>query len=318
VREILDVIALQTILSARGDRDGQPLRWQKVIFSPSGDIVYGLGSDHRVHVWDVISAKKIRTMGQTSDWTDAMALSLDGKRLAVGSTDYWVAVWDLTVDHQLYLLEEDFEDSIMSLAFSHDGRVLASGDGSGSIMLWDISNGRKIAICSDNYGWIRDLAFLPGRKMLVSGSVEHYAHNKSDGVLKVWNVENNQILQTSTVIQVGFPVEAVAVDASGETIASGSWDVAVALWDVTTGRRKATLVGHEGKVYTVAYSPNSKILASGSQDATVRLWDTTTNQELSTINHHSDAVLSVAFSPDGKRLASASFDHTISIWKLDY
>ena len=42
----------------------------------------------------------------------------------------------------------------------------------------------------------------------------------------------------------------------------------------------ATLKGHTGIVYSVAYSPDGKTLASGNQDKTIKLWDVPAAKEL--------------------------------------
>ncbi|MGH3709126.1 MAG: WD40 repeat domain-containing protein, partial [Pseudonocardiaceae bacterium] len=65
------------------------------------------------------------------------------------------------------------------------------------------------------------------------------------------------------------------------TLASGSSDNTVRLWDVTDSRHPvalATLTGHDNTVWAVRFSPYGHALASGSQDRTVRLWDTDPNE----------------------------------------
>jgi WD40 repeat protein len=60
------------------------------------------------------------------------------------------------------------------------------------------------------------------------------------------------------------------------TLASGSWDYTVQIWDVETGARLRTLRGHAHSVTSVAWhrGGDGTQLASGSWDHTVRIWGT--------------------------------------------
>ena len=110
--------------------------------------------------------------------------------------------------------------------------------------------------------------------------------------------------------------ESVAWSPDGTTLATGMWDNTVKLWDATGGQVLATLPGHSDHVSSVAFSPDGKTLASGSWDKTIRLWDVASSQVLYTLNGHTDRVLSVSFSPDGRTLASGSADQTVKLWEV--
>ncbi len=109
-------------------------------------------------------------------------------------------------------------------------------------------------------------------------------------------------------------VESVAFSPNGITIASGSGDNTIKLWDVASGTELMTLKGHSEEIQSVAFSPEGKTIASGGLDKTIKLWDAVSGKELKSLTGHSDMVYSVAFSPDGKTIASGSLDHTIKIW----
>jgi WD40 repeat protein len=112
-------------------------------------------------------------------------------------------------------------------------------------------------------------------------------------------------------------VDSVSFSPNGKTLASGSYDKTIKLWNLETGQAIRTLYGHSDYVISVSFSPDGKTLASGSYDKTIKLWNLETGQAIRTLNGHIDSVSSVSFSPDGKTLASGSGDKTIKLWNLE-
>src|SRR6266478_2779264 len=112
------------------------------------------------------------------------------------------------------------------------------------------------------------------------------------------------------------PVNSVAFSPDGQTLASGSADKTIKLWNVTSGKEVLTLKGHTNTVFSVAFSPDGQTLASGSNDDTIKLWNVATGKEVRTLTGHKTSVYSVAFSPDGQTLASGSGDQTIKLWNV--
>src|SRR5260370_12962 len=74
----------------------------------------------------------------------------------------------------------------------------------------------------------------------------------------------------------------VAFDPQGETLASGSGDNTVKLWEARSGKLLRTLEGHQYAVFSVAFDPQGETLASGSADNTVKLWEARSGKLLRT------------------------------------
>jgi WD40 repeat protein len=89
----------------------------------------------------------------------------------------------------------------------------------------------------------------------------------------------------------------------------------MSLWDVEEGRPRATLPGHVGAVYGLAFRPDGLTLALVGRDRTVRIWDPLPAQEILTLKGHVSAVRTAAFSSDGRLLVTGSDDGAIKLWR---
>jgi WD40 repeat protein len=69
-------------------------------------------------------------------------------------------------------------------------------------------------------------------------------------------------------------VRGVGFSRDGRSLASGSADQQVRVWDVESRQlRTVPLSGHDAPVTAVAFTPDGGYVASSSGDATARLWD---------------------------------------------
>src|SRR6266481_1666328 len=79
-------------------------------------------------------------------------------------------------------------------------------------------------------------------------------------------------------------VQALAFSPDGRTLATGSWDGALKLWDVES--RALLWSGWQTKAtICLAFAPDGGLLASGGHDATVRLWDAKLGTPLQDVPH---------------------------------
>ncbi len=149
------------------------------------------------------------------------------------------------------------------------------------------------------------------------------------------------------------PVYSLAVHPDGSTIATGSEDMMIHLWDPFTGEIRQTLEGHSKPVKYLCFSNDGRYLASAAsteirvwdlengsstkyskhvthvynldfnKDAsrflstslkpTFNEWDRLEAEVIRTFDHHSRSCLVAAYSPDNTKIASGSLDLTIKI-----
>lgn len=114
-------------------------------------------------------------------------------------------------------------------------------------------------------------------------------------------------------------VTSVAFSPDNKTLASGSLDTNIKLWDVSSGKELKTLPSNNsfGEVNSVMFSPDGKTLAAGYRDVPFNLWDVASGKDPKTFSANSDGatILSVAFSPNGKTIAGA-FAGKIIVWDV--
>ncbi|NJR74165.1 MAG: protein kinase, partial [Scytonema sp. CRU_2_7] len=122
---------------------------------------------------------------------------------------------------------------------------------------------------------------------------------------------------TSILIGHSGDVNSLAFNSLGTTLASGSDDKTIKLWNLKSRKEIRTLKGHKGIIYSVAISPDGQTLVSGSDDNAAKVWNLKTGQEIRTIEAHSSLINSVTITPDGQKVASGSYDKTIKIWDLN-
>jgi WD40 repeat protein len=145
----------------------------------------------------------------------------------------------------------------------------------------------------------------------------------SDGTAWLWDPATGE--NRATIKGHVGQLVAVALSADGTMLARAGREPSkrdtsgvsgeLRLFDVMTGVTRATLRGHEGPVYAVAFSHDGTTLASAGEDVTVRRWDATPGAARAPLIAHDLIVYTVAFSRDGTTLASAGRDGTVRLWE---
>jgi WD40 repeat protein len=278
-----------------------PLAW-----SVDGSRLYTGSWDHHVIAWDPATGQPTGPRFDHGESVVALAISPDGRTLAVAGTNSGAVLVDAGSMQVLRRLGP-IPQRAPNLAFSPDGRLVAVVSWDDRVRLFDVATGAvtaELAVDEVIYRQAAPIAFSPdGRLLLVPWT---------KSVVGVVEVPSLRLHATLVGHQDG--VNAGCFSSDGSMIATAADDRTARTWDARTGGPVAVMKGHLGFVYGVAFSPDGSRLASGSKDGTVRLWDPRRGDDLLLLEGHRDYVYSVAFSPDGTRLASGSGDTTVRLW----
>jgi RNA polymerase sigma factor (sigma-70 family) len=279
----------------------------RLAFSPDGKVIASGSKDGTVRLWDPATGAALSTITAHAGEVRGLAYSPDGKRIATSGADKLVYVWDAESGKRLVTCE-GHTDEALSVAWSPDGKLLASSSKDGTSRLWDSATGKGKRTMK-NTGWQERVAFSPDGKWLAVAS-------GWGGLVNLWDLttEGDKTRWSARMMNsIG-----VAFSPDGKKLVGCSWEAAVRVWDVATGKEEgaAAAGGHTSWVTALAVAPDGNTLVSASTDSSVIVWDMVRRRQVRRLTGHTDRVASVAVSPDGRVVATGARDKTARLWDV--
>lgn len=205
-----------------------------VAFSPDGSKLAAAGADRAVRIWEVTTGKNLAAIEDHADWIFDVAFSPDGKRLATASRDKTSKVFDVEKKEALVTFP-GHNETVYCVSFAPDGKAVVTGGGEGQVRVWDPDADAKQSKTIGGFnGPVFRLQFHPdGKRLFTCGA------DKSVRIYEAYSLK-------TTFSDHADWVYGLAVSPDGKTLASGSWDGEIRLWDLEAKKSLRAILAAPG------------------------------------------------------------------------
>jgi serine/threonine protein kinase len=306
------------VVIARPVESDRRLLWESRAPGPLSDGVFdlngallravgpGLGS------WEATSGKRIDWQVEVRSPIRSIAMSTDGRWLALGDDDGTLVIRDLETGQDVHRISAH-ASTIARVAFSPDGSRVCSASWDHTASVWDVATGREEGTLRGHADAVLSACYRPDGAMIATCGPDRAI---------LWDAETFEPLHSLEGHR--GTVAAVAFSPDGKVLASSSVDRTVRLWDSTTGLAMFELRGPARALLDVAWFPDGRSIAASEGDdpdaplsstpATVWIWDAEDRSSAEVIPTTQGSIGRLAFRPDGSTLVGIGQDGSIGCW----
>ncbi len=150
----------------------------RFLFFSSNSAILATIEPNAVQLWDTRTRKELTTVSGQFDESSPIALSPDGKILAIRNRGLSANSLRLMNNKGQVLATLRGQLDITAVAFSPDGKTLATGGIDGTVKLWETLTGQELVAFKAHSSKVVSLSFSPDSKILATGS--------TDKTVKLW------------------------------------------------------------------------------------------------------------------------------------
>ena len=276
-----------------------------LIFTRDDGQVITRSEQGQVHFFSLSSDTLSEIRGRSiSTQAEVVGLVLchDGQRLATSEMDGAIRIYDLLSLACVATLRRPDSGSAINAMTCHPKEEELAVCQDECLVLWRKETAGKWVASIHGYhaSPIIGVAYCENGTRIYTGS--------QDGNIKLWENTRTQVRLSPTHTDT---ITCYAVDSRASFLSTGSRDMSVILWSLTTGDYLRTLLGHKEVILSLEFSEDGVLLASGSGDHRAIVWDVASGNVLHVLGPHDGCGHVFAFSEDHRHLTTAT-----CVWEL--
>jgi WD40 repeat protein len=293
---------------ARGALDPEVVCRYGLTFAPDGQSFLAPDKDGFIDVWNIQPVQRIERLPALGSNNWDVALSPDGRWLALGDSTGQVNIWDWTARRVVTNFALPFE-WFGRLRFSRSGRFLLANvvahDHRVCQKIWRTASWEEVPLQTYQLKGLVSADLSPDDQLLASGDTA--------GAVTLSRFPTGQ--REATFTNHSGNVVAVLFSPDGRTL-STSGDGQVRFWDVSA-RRELGPFPEVGGQWGGAFSSDGRRLVTGNEGGKdpVKLWDMATHRELLALQAQGQFFMGLSFSLDRNTLAAVSLDGIAHLWR---
>lgn len=261
--------------------------------------------DQSVRVWDLMNGQMVRSLAEAAALgpIQVVAISADGMTAAAAGDAGVVQLWNLA-DGAARSKRTLGSGPILDLAFFADGKRFATVSQDQVLRIWSIAEATK-ELANDGAPYVTTATSADRKRFAVAG--------QSNGKPAVFVRDRDQGKLLATVVGHEAAITAVALNATGTRLITGSADKSVRVWNLEGGVTELKKQeGFAGPILAVAISDDGSVAYTAAGENSVRQWKVADGMEIRQLQGHTGVIRQVYLR--ATTVASAADDGTLRLW----
>jgi WD40 repeat protein len=239
--------------------------WATASWEPGPD--FGPAAEGYLRLWDRASGKQLATLGGHQGVIGVLSFAPDGNRLASGSDDRSVRVWDLNVNPPRLHAEIQLQAPVCTGVFSPDGKSVITLDSLARLQLWDADTAKEIPLPAAFAGNRAEVREISGNGAVAVAYVGE--------AVEVWDWKAASFT-FRTRLKPRCSVERLAISYDGQAMAICDDRATVHIWDLKgEPKEQGTIVKQGQELFKVAVASGGKLFSFTTAENShgVTQWD---------------------------------------------